>query len=177
MVSSSRGRKVQRRYDPATDRLKWHMGRDMVQADSHRSVTAKIQIWKQDNPCEICDGRSGTWTGFPPSTYAFPVNLIPPMFHTHLHLQVYLIKRKNGWSLGNFRLAMLFRKSQRIEHKSNSSVLNDNQVVPHPLSKASIRLKMKATQLPPVNNDNYKLRSWRYWMHFVDRCLPNGRVG
>jgi hypothetical protein len=33
-----------------------------------------------------------------------------------------------------------FRESQRIEHKSISRFLNDSQVVPYPLSKASVRL-------------------------------------
>ena len=31
-----------------------------------------------------------------------PVSIIPPMLHTHLHLQVALTRRTNGPSLGTF---------------------------------------------------------------------------
>jgi hypothetical protein len=40
---------------------------------SGRSLTAETQIRRQDSPCEICAGQSGTVTGFPPSTSAFRV--------------------------------------------------------------------------------------------------------
>lgn len=72
----------------------------MAQAVSRWSLIVKAQVRQQDNPFEICDEQSGTETGFPPSTYSFPVSLIPPMVHTQLHLQVSLNRRTNGRILG-----------------------------------------------------------------------------
>jgi hypothetical protein len=44
----------------------------MVQAVSHRSVTAVARLRIQVSPCVICGGQSGTGSGFSPSTSAFP---------------------------------------------------------------------------------------------------------
>jgi hypothetical protein len=43
-----------------------------------------------------------------------PVSIIPAMFHTHLHLLAALTRKTNGWSLGTFQKAMVFRKSGSI---------------------------------------------------------------
>ena len=85
--------------------------------------------------------------------HRYAISSIPPL----LIYMFILVKGKNGRRLGKFRTVM-----QRTEHRSISSSLNDNQVASHPLSKASIRLKIKATQVPTMNTDNYKLRCLRY---------------
>ena len=41
----------------------------------------------------------------------YPVNIIPPILHTHLHLHVALTRRTNGRILGTFEKAVVFRKS------------------------------------------------------------------
>jgi hypothetical protein len=43
----------------------------MVQAVSHRPLTAQTRLRYQVIPCKICDGQSGTGTGFSPNTSLF----------------------------------------------------------------------------------------------------------
>ena len=50
-----------------------------------------------------------------------PVSIISPMLHTHLHLHVALTRRTNGWDLGTFHKATLFRKLASIRKKSIST--------------------------------------------------------
>jgi len=44
----------------------------------------------------------------------YPVSIIPPMLHTHLHLQVGFTSSTNGRNLGTFQKAMLFRTSASL---------------------------------------------------------------
>jgi hypothetical protein len=51
----------------------------MAQVVSHRHLTADARFRAQFNPCGICDGQSGTGTGFSPSSSVFPSQyIIPP---------------------------------------------------------------------------------------------------
>jgi hypothetical protein len=46
-----------------------------------------------------------------------PVNIIPPVIQTFLHLHVFLIRRTNGRSLGTLQRAMIFRESWSLRKK------------------------------------------------------------
>jgi hypothetical protein len=48
------------------------IGRAMAQAVSPRPLTAEARVQSRVSPCGICGGRSGTRTGFSPSTSGFP---------------------------------------------------------------------------------------------------------
>jgi hypothetical protein len=52
--------------------LKSLFGRAMAQAASRRPPTAEARVRSRVSPCGICDGQSGTGTGFSPSTSVFP---------------------------------------------------------------------------------------------------------
>jgi hypothetical protein len=56
-------------------------GRAMAQAVSRRSLTTEARVRSRVSPCEICDGQSGTGTGFSPSCQFSPVNFIPLVLH------------------------------------------------------------------------------------------------
>jgi hypothetical protein len=47
-------------------------GRAMAQAVSRKPPTAEARVRSRVSPCGICVGRSGTGTGFSPSTSVFP---------------------------------------------------------------------------------------------------------
>jgi len=49
---------------------------------------------------------------FLPVLWYYPVIVIPPMLHNHLHLHVTLTTRTNARSLGTFHQVILFRKSE-----------------------------------------------------------------
>ena len=52
--------------------------------------------------------------GFFPILLFYTVNIIPPVLHTHFHLQAVITRRTNGWSLGTFHKAVLFGKLRSI---------------------------------------------------------------
>jgi hypothetical protein len=55
----------------------------MVQAVSSRSVTAEARI--RDSACGTCGGRSGSGTGFSPSSSVFPCQYHSTVaLHTHI---------------------------------------------------------------------------------------------
>jgi hypothetical protein len=47
-------------------------GRAMAQAVSRRPPTAEFWVRSRVSPCGVCSGRSGTGTGFSPSSSVFP---------------------------------------------------------------------------------------------------------
>jgi hypothetical protein len=57
------------------------MGGAMAQAVSRRSLTVEARVRSRVSPCGICGGKSGTGTGFPPSTLVSPVKFIPPVLN------------------------------------------------------------------------------------------------
>jgi hypothetical protein len=91
-------------------------GRAMTQAVYRRSLTAEARIRFHAYPCEICGGQSGTETGyfFLSVLHFSSVSIIPPVLHTHLHLQADINRRKNGRSLRNFK-KLIFRNARIIE--------------------------------------------------------------
>ena len=72
----------------------------MAQAVSRRPLNAETLVQSQVSPYEVCSRQSGTGADF------FPVNIIPPMFRTPLHLHVALSRTTNGRSLGTFQSAL-----------------------------------------------------------------------
>ena len=75
-------------------------GSAIAQAVSCFPFTAEVLVRSQASPRDICGGQSGTVTGFSLSTSVSPVTIIPPFFHTHLHLHFDLTRRTNALSLG-----------------------------------------------------------------------------
>jgi hypothetical protein len=53
-------------------------GRAMAQVVSHRSLTAEARVHAKVSPCWICVGKSGTGTGYYPSSSGFAFHIIPP---------------------------------------------------------------------------------------------------
>jgi hypothetical protein len=51
-------------------------GRAMAQAINRRPLTAEARVRSRVSPCGIFGGQSGTGTGFPPSTLAFPCQFL-----------------------------------------------------------------------------------------------------
>jgi hypothetical protein len=67
----------------------------------YRALTAEAWLRSLVNPCAICDAQGRCLIN--------PVNIIPPMFHTHLRLHVGLIRRTNERSLGTITKQCCFR--------------------------------------------------------------------
>jgi hypothetical protein len=61
-------------------------------------MDAQVRYWASLHG--ICGGHSSTWSGFSPSTSLFPVNIIPLMLRTHLHLKTKETnKQAKAWEL------------------------------------------------------------------------------
>jgi hypothetical protein len=67
------------------------MGRAMAQVVSCRPLTAEARVRAQVNPCGICGGKSGTGTGFSPSSSVFP-----SQYNSTVALQTHII-----WGMRN----------------------------------------------------------------------------
>jgi hypothetical protein len=59
----------------------------MAQVVSRRPLTAEAQVRAWVNPCGICDGQSGTGSGFSPSSSVFPCQ-----YHSTVALQTHIIR-------------------------------------------------------------------------------------
>ena len=88
----------------------------MTQADSRRPLTAEARFLSQASPYEIGD-KVSLWQVFLRILRFSPVNIISPVLHTHLRLQVVHTRRTNGRRLKNFQKAMLFQKSGALGRK------------------------------------------------------------
>ena len=81
----------------------------MVQAVSRGSLTAEARARSQASPFGFFGGQSGIGTDFFRVILFFPVRIIQPILHTHLHAG--RTRRTNGRSLGTVHKAILFQKS------------------------------------------------------------------
>jgi len=82
----------------------------MIQADSRRPLTVEARVLSQVSLCEIGDKVSLGQVFLRVLRFS-PVNIISPVLHTHVHLQVVHTRRTNGRRRKNFQKAMLFKKS------------------------------------------------------------------
>jgi hypothetical protein len=68
------------------------LGHTMAQAVSCQPLTAEAGVRVRTSPCEICGKKSGYGAGFCPTTSVL-LSVIPPLLHTHLHLNTAGIRR------------------------------------------------------------------------------------
>jgi hypothetical protein len=66
----------------------------MVLAVCRGSLTADARVQSQASACGICGEQSGTGTGFSPSTWVYPVSIIPPMLRTRSSITDGVLSRK-----------------------------------------------------------------------------------
>jgi hypothetical protein len=73
---------------------------------SRRLVAAsrcKTHLQNRASQFRICSRHSGIGTRFFQRTSVSPAGAIPPMLHTHHHLNTLLIRRTSGRSLGSYK--------------------------------------------------------------------------
>jgi hypothetical protein len=67
----------------------------MSQAVSRRLLTAEVRVSPHVGPYEIFIAQSGTGTGCLRVLLFSPLNIIPPVLDTHIHLHVTLNQKAN----------------------------------------------------------------------------------
>jgi hypothetical protein len=75
---------------------------------SRRRLTAVEGVRSRASTSGICGGQSGMGQFSPPVLLFAPVRIIPATLHTNLRLNIILIKRTSGRSLGNLKKSRLF---------------------------------------------------------------------
>jgi hypothetical protein len=65
----------------------------MAQVVSRRPLTTEARVHARVNPCGICDGQSGTGTGFSPSSSVFLYQ-----YNSAVDLQTHIVWRMNNMS-------------------------------------------------------------------------------
>jgi len=58
----------------------------LTQAVSHHLHSAEAKVQSQAGTCQICGGQSNIVTRFYGNMSVSPVNVIPPMLHTHSYI-------------------------------------------------------------------------------------------
>ena len=81
--------------------MSWVKIRVNFQTLRHRPLTAKGLVQFQARQGENRCGEIGSGGSFSPSTLVFPVNIVQPVAHTHLHLGAALTRRTNDRNLLN----------------------------------------------------------------------------
>jgi len=71
-----------------------------------RRLIADLSPRRPEFDSWICGGHCGIGTGYFSGYCGFPVSVIPPRLHTHLHLRPARTRRIKGGSLGTYRKAM-----------------------------------------------------------------------
>jgi hypothetical protein len=79
-------------------------------AVSRRPFSSEARVLSQVSPCEFCDGQSGTWTGFAPSTSVLPCQC-HSILVTYSSLSTCCSYQKDKRAKpGNLKKAVLFRQ-------------------------------------------------------------------
>jgi hypothetical protein len=78
-------------------------GRAVAEEATRQPVISKARVRCRGTPCEVCNRQRGNGTCLYPSTLAVPVSIIPPMMHTHLHLNISFTRRISDPSLETFK--------------------------------------------------------------------------
>jgi hypothetical protein len=75
----------------------------MDQADICRRLAAQVRIQSQVSPYGIYGAESGNGTGFSLLHLFYTVSIIPPVLHTHDHINTTLIRRTSGRRQATFQ--------------------------------------------------------------------------
>jgi hypothetical protein len=76
----------------------------MDQAVSGQPFTMEAQVWSQGPSMLRCGGGgSWHWNRFFSNYVSFPIKIIPPMLHTHLHLSAAISRMISEWGLGTLK--------------------------------------------------------------------------
>jgi hypothetical protein len=104
-------------------------------------LAAETWVQTQVSSCEICGGRSDTGTGFSSSAPVSPFSTIPPMRHTHLHLN-FAFTRKTKAKPGNLPKSGARRKSDSTGQKILSLSLVEDGTCPQIILSSSNMTKL-----------------------------------